>query len=142
VFEDLDDPATQIVDNNPGIARNGLFWTMPIPRDAVSVNLGRRRARMCLSEALMSDMLNFPNAIALGLSYPSVVAFDIKWRGWRRRQRLRDDVNRFEFDFANAKATIVWNYSRNGRTYVSDPEGTTTNFAAFGVERNGRFFRR
>jgi hypothetical protein len=130
------------VDNNPGIARNGLFWTMPIPDDTVGVNLGRRRARMCLSEALMSDMIDFTNAIALGLSYPSVVAFDVKWRGSRRLQRVRDDENRFEFDFVNAQASIVWNYSRSGRTYVSDPDGTTTRFAAFGFERNGKFFRR
>lgn len=113
---------------------------MPIPDDSVQVNLGQRRARMCLSEALMSDMENLTNAIALGQSFPSVVDFDVKWRGARRRQTVRDRANRFEFDFFDAQASIVWNYSRSGRTYVSDPEGTTTRFAAFGFERNGRFF--
>jgi len=97
---------------------------------------------MCLSEALMSDMMNLNNALALGLSFPSVVAFDVRWRGSRRLQTLRDEVNGFEFDFVNAQATIAWNYSRSGRTYVSDPEGTTTRFAAFGFERNGKFFDR
>ncbi len=89
----------------------------------------------------MSDMENFPNAVALGLSFPSVVDFDIKWRGERPLQTLRDKVNRFRYEFFNARASIAWSYSRSGRTYVSDPEGTTTRFAAFGFEQNGKFFR-
>ena len=36
---------------------------------------------MCLSEALMSDMENFGNAVALGLSFPSVVDFDRQMAG-------------------------------------------------------------
>jgi hypothetical protein len=113
---------------------------MPIPPDSVQVNLRQKRARMCLSEALMSDMENLNNAIALGPSFPSVVDFDVKWQAKRRLQTLRDRANRFTFDFFDARASIAWNYSRSGRTYVSDPEGTTTRFAAFGFERNGKFF--
>ena len=113
---------------------------MPVPPDAVQANLARRRARMCLSEALMSDMETLENAIALGPSFPSVVDFDVKWRGARRVQRLRDEANSFQFDFVAAHASIAWRYSRSGRTYVSDPKGTTTRFAAFGFERNGTFF--
>jgi len=89
----------------------------------------------------MSDMENLGNAVALGPSFPSVVDFDVKWRGKRPLQTLRDRANRFRLEFFNAEAAISWRYSRTGRTYVSDPEGTTTRFAIIGFERNGKFFR-
>jgi hypothetical protein len=114
---------------------------MPIPHDAVHVDLRRRRrARMCLSEALMSDQLTFENALALGLSYPSSVDFDVKWQGQRPLQTVRDRENRFKYQYFTARATIAWSYVRSGRAYVSDPRGQTTRFAAIGFEENGKFF--
>jgi hypothetical protein len=95
---------------------------------------------MCLSEALMSDQLNFDNAVALGRAFPSSVDFDIKWQGRGPLRTVRDQANRFTYRYFEAEATIVWSYQRTGRTYASDAEGATTRFAALGFERNGRFF--
>jgi hypothetical protein len=88
----------------------------------------------------MSDMHDLANAIAGGRSFPSSVNFDVKWQGEESLQTLRDEANRFRYRFFNAQATVEWSYSRNGRTYTSDPEGMTTRFAAIGFEQNGTFF--
>ncbi|HEY6361133.1 MAG TPA: hypothetical protein VIX63_08515 [Vicinamibacterales bacterium] len=89
----------------------------------------------------MLDMHDLNNAVALGQSFPSSVDFHLEWQGDRPLQTVRDEANQFEYDFSNAQAAIAWNYSRTGLTYVSDPEGTTTRFAALGFERNGTFFK-
>lgn len=138
MFTDLSDPTTQIADFNPGIAKNGFFWTIPIPADAVHFNLGRKHARLCLSDVLASDMGNLGNAIAGGLSFPASVCFDVKWRASGRQQRLVDDANDFEYRFFESEATVEWQGQRLGRTYVSDAGDTSVHhFAAIGFETNG-----
>ena len=129
----------QIHDHNPGISEEGLFWTLLISPDSVSIHDGW--ARMCVNDLPMPDMRSFENAVARGPMLPSTVAFEMHWDTAGRRRRARDRENRFVFDFREADSKIWWKAVQRGVTYESDPASTSsTVFAALGHERNGVFF--
>jgi hypothetical protein len=56
--------------------------------------------------AVAGDPPDFENAVALGPAFPSSVDFDIKWQGRRPLLTIRDEANRFKFQFFNAQASI------------------------------------
>ncbi len=134
-------PANQIHDFNPGIAPNGLFWTIRIPDDSVEIDLDEAEASMDLSDLEIRDFFTLTNALQGGMSVPAVVSFHINWSGVKNRVKISDETNQFTGNYIEDTATIGWSAQEAGFKFVSDPENTSTPvFAEIGKERNGFFF--
>lgn len=74
---------------------------------------------------------------------PSVVSFDVRWRGKAAPVQIRDTTNHFIGQFIDSTATIVWSAVQKSThfTFTSDKaETTTTVSGVIGRERNGIFF--
>lgn len=138
------DPSNQIHDFNPGIAVNGLFWTLVVPPDAVQVNLKTQTASFAYDSLTIEDYGTFANAIMDGPSHKSTVSFDVEWSGMTSRIAVRNPSEGFKGIFFEDTATIEWSASSPDQnfTFTSDAASTSTSvFAEIGVERNGMFFR-
>jgi len=138
---------TQVHDFDPGIFPypDGLFWTVAIPPDAVSIELGAGRARYAMTDMAMPDYFNIPNAIFRfqdPVSVESSCTFDIRWSGpVTDRSDVSDPDVGFEGQFLLNQATMTWSaHSADGFSFVSNPTPTTSAFAMIGRERNGIFF--
>ncbi len=138
----------QIVDLNPGITENGLFWTIPVPQSAVAFNFGRGTASFRMTDDAIPDYRNFPNSVGLVLPplaiVPATASFDTEWYATGPVTHLRDAAKGFVGEFKASRATIAWSAEEPTAhfRFVSDAAGTTTNpqSAVIGHERNGKFF--
>lgn len=143
----------QVHDFNPGIAPNGLFWTVMIPDGGVQVNFGAGRASMNVTdlgpEQGLMDYITLPNGLigqtGGGFSIPPVpasVSFAMQWSGVT--SRLDDVVNttdRFTGNYVLTTATMQWSASTaEGFTFTSDNNPTSSLYALLGHEQNGVFF--
>jgi hypothetical protein len=141
------DPTQQVHDFEPGIARSGLFWTIPIARSAIDVEPDTGRARLHAAHVPVTDFHNF--FIAVGLSepppapVPSHVSFDVRWAGSGDRQAIRDDTFGFAGHYVACNATINFTASNDGGDviYRADTTGQyNVGQPGVGRERNGVFF--
>lgn len=141
----------QLNDHNPGVSQNGLFWTMPIPKDSVNLDLSTGKATFCLSEALMPELHDLLTALwgggavdgegkPLGHVFSSTVSLHAEWFDAGPIVHTRDTVNRFVYTNAQTKATIKWRSVHRGVRFESDGGPQQVLFAAIGTERNGSFF--
>jgi len=89
----------QIHDFNPGITESGLFWTIAVPENAISVNFAAGRASFRASEIDVEDYHDIVNALTDGPSVPATVSFDINWGHAMGRTKIRDVENNFAGDF-------------------------------------------
>jgi hypothetical protein len=133
----------QIHDYNPGIAENGLFWTMAVPDGAVDVNSGAGRARFAMSDLAIPDLGDFVNAILPGsTSTPATVSFDVQWHDIQSRYNESSSEFGLAGEFVVTNATIEWSSVQEGFSFQSDPASTSkTDYAIVGHERNGVFFQ-
>jgi len=142
----------QLNDHNPGVSANGVFWTMPIPQDAVSLEIEDGHAAFCLSDALMPDLHDLLTALwgggatdgegkPLGRVFSSTVSLHAEWFDAGPIMHTRDSANRFVFTNAQTNASIKWKAVRRGVTFESDNGPQQVLFAAIGTERNGTFFK-
>jgi hypothetical protein len=138
------DPSSQVHDFNPGIAPNGLFWTMPVTRSAIEVDPGRGTARFRAENLPVPDYHDIINAIFGGSPpVPGHVSFDVSWAGGGDRQDQRDTTYNFVGQYRTSPATI--NFSVKDDTgnvvFTSDADGQTNSLPPeVGHERNGVFF--
>ncbi len=130
--------ATQIHDFNPGIAPNGVFWTVPIPRAAVQSE--RQTAFMKVRDLDVEDYFNLFNALADGASNPAQVTFTVRWSGFIKEDDIKDPVNTFRAKLIEDTASVTWTAVSEGVTYRSVGDPTAVVFAEFGEEENGVFF--
>ena len=131
----------QVHDFNPGISPNGLFWTVPIPLNAVQIDLDGGVATLQVNHLTVADYTTVPKSLARGSSTPATVSFTVRWTGQRTRQPVRDAANGFTGEFVRNTATIEWTASTNGFTFTSDPAATSKSLVSLlGKERNGVFF--
>jgi hypothetical protein len=136
--------AIQLHDFNPGIASNGVFWTVPIPENAIDVSPGSGVARMHLTNFAVPDFGDFFSAVTGGPSVPGRATVDVRWLGGGRRTGASDATNRFEQHLVEGNAVIDWTASNaNGYRYISAPgnAASKTVYAAVGHEKNGSSFR-
>ena len=64
-------------DYNPHITSNGLFWTIPVPHDSVSVSLGSGRAALSLTDGTVVGANSVAGTVVgEPLSNPNGIAFD------------------------------------------------------------------
>jgi hypothetical protein len=130
----------QIHDYNPGIAPNGLFWTIPISPGAISFDLEAGTARLAATHLRVPDFHDFANSIYQATSVPAVVSFDVRWHDVQSRSHGSQPDFGFAGEFAVTKSTIEWSSRQHGFSFQSDPADTSlTDYAIIGHERNGVF---
>jgi hypothetical protein len=137
--------STQVHDFDPGIVPypNGLFWTVPISRSSVQVNLGAGRASYRVSNLVLRDYDNLIDAIFVpSASYAyATVSFDVEWSGVGTRLQVNEPSLSVEVALVENSATMTWTATTGGVTFVSGAASTSTSvFALIGRERNGVFF--
>ena len=133
----------QIHDFNGAIRPSGLFWTVPLPDDAVVVSADGRQLTVTVQDlALVDDILR-----PVPITVPATVSFQMEWRGKKAQKRrgrgLRVDATdpaAFLGRFRKAKATGTFSGAIEGFTFASvDTPPATSTFATIGTERNGVF---
>jgi hypothetical protein len=140
---------TQVHDFNGGIAGNGLFWTVEIPDDAVTVT--DDSVTITVRNVAVVDQLTFPNTapdgaiVNLGNSgAPATVSFKITYQKSGRARHVRpissDLLNPFNW------AGEMWDATNSGTFSVAYTDGSFSahgkfssqgNFGEIGTERNG-----
>ena len=132
----------QIHDYNPGIAPNGLFWTMPIEESAIRMNLEAGKASLRAHDLGVPDFFDFVNSLYPGTNVPAKVSFVVRWFDVVSRNRhVREPDFGFAGDFAVTNASIEWSSRQEGFTFRSDAaEHSEKVYALIGNERNGVFF--
>jgi hypothetical protein len=139
-------------DFEPGIADNGLFWTIPIGNGMIDADPATGRARLRGESVKVSDYHDFFNAVLGGGPAPisSRVSYDVRWAGGGNHVHIDDTTFGFTGDFVTGPSTISFTaFNEHGDVvFRSDPGGqynpTVEQFGAgmpaVGTERNGVFF--
>ena len=140
----MGDPTQQVHDWEPGIAENGLFWTIPVAPGMVDVDAARGSARFVGRNVPVPDFHDFFNAVGGGPSIPSRVDFEVTWTGAGPPQHIADPAFGFVGDFITGQAQITFTAAHDKGTvvYRNDPDTTKQSSPAppvVGSERNGRF---
>jgi len=131
-------------DFNPGLD-NGLFWTVPVPTDSVSVEGVSGKASLVVNNLVMEDYFNIVNAVkdgALSGTNPATVSFQIHWAQGGKHTNVKDPASGMAGEFVKNSATMAWSAtSPAGVFYRSGPENTSASISSqVGHERNGVFF--
>jgi len=136
----------QVHDFEPGIADNGLFWTIPIAPGWVDINPAAGTARFVGRNVPVPDFGNFDNAVSGGRSTPSRVDFEVTWTkaGDPIQASSPDDLFDFAATLTPATATITFTAKNDDSdvVYTSDPDlSSQVNplSPVVGTERNGVF---
>jgi len=133
--------ANQKHDFSPGIPASGLFWTQPIPQDAVVVHFGDGSASVNVRNLAEEDAGNVLNALQGGPTNPATVSFEMRWVATGQAMALTDPVHRFTGEFFVSDFSIEWSAHTAGFSFQSDPASTSTSVrSVLGRERNGVFF--
>lgn len=131
----------QIHDYNPGVAANGLFWTIRIPDSAVIVDAKATSARYTLNNVPLFDHVNVETALAGQPGLPATASFDMTWHATGKPFDSRDTTQHFVGVYRLAESRIEWSAIGSDFAFQSDPKSTsTTVYAAIGRERNGIFY--
>lgn len=130
----------QIHDFSPGISETGLFWTVPVAREAVAFD-GDLSTLSCRIPSMdVVDATHVANALAEGPSVPGNVSFHVVWTATGPARSLRSEEPGFAGDFRPARATVEWTGRTDRAHYRSDPADTSkTVYALVSHERNGVF---
>jgi hypothetical protein len=134
---------SQAHDFNPGIEPSGLFWTTPIERGSVRVDVEDGSASLHLANQDVEDYGNVVNALKDGPSVPATVSVDASWgngSGDDLEVAVRNGRQTFRGEYVRNTASLVWSASESGFAFQSDP--LASGFAEVGRERNGVFFGR
>ena len=111
-----------------------------LPDNSVQVNLGHATASMALTNYAIPDYPDFANFANNCPSLPGMVTFDLQWTGVLQRVKDHNPAQGYTADFLYDTAAIAWSGQQGTFSFVSDPASTSTSqFAAIGHERNGRF---
>jgi hypothetical protein len=143
-------------DFNGGIGANGLFWTVQIPDDAVTVNDEAGTVTISLKNVAVVDQLTFPNTLPNGAivnkgntGAAATASFDITYTKSGRARHVRptsmDPLNPFnwagEMSDATNSATFSVTYT-DGSFSAKGNFSSQGNFGEIGRERNGSFVSR
>ncbi len=130
-------------DYNGGIAPSGLFWTVPIPDDALTVH--GNTATLHLEDFAVVDSRTFLNPVEL----PATVNLDVTWVASGTATRFRPgsadptDPTNFSGQFQAAVATGSFSGSTPALAFSFHGENATSEgvFAEMGREKNGAFLK-
>jgi hypothetical protein len=143
-----DQTPTQIHDLNPSqFPPEGLFWTVELPEDSVTVDLAKGRASLQAFDVPVFNYGTLTNALFGPVPSPlprGSVSFKVVWSGMSQLVNVHntDPVSGgLEGEFIRNKAQMEWTATVGDLTFVSDPLKTSSSsFAEIGHERNGSFF--
>jgi hypothetical protein len=122
----------------PPIAPSGLFWTVPVPDDAVTVNLADGTAELHMRELALRDSYSIPNNIAGGPTEPATVGFDLYWSNPTAVTSLINADQGYAGTFLDVTSALEWSGQTAEFAFVSDPAPTSTSlFGLIGYEANG-----
>jgi hypothetical protein len=143
----VNDPNYQQHDFEPGIADNGLFWTIPIGNGTADADPATGAARFRGQSVKVTDYHDIVNAIFGGgpAPVPSRVSFDVRWAGGGATTPVRDATFGFVGAYVTGPATVSFTaFNEHGDVmYTSDPDLTKQSNPGppgVGTERNGVFF--
>ena len=105
----MGNPDFQEHDFEPGIAPNGLFWTIAVQKGSVEADHGHGHARLRGHNVAVTDYHDIVNAIFGGgpTPLPSHVSFDVRWHGGNDHKQIRDARFGFAGVFVDGPATIT-----------------------------------
>jgi hypothetical protein len=138
------DPTQQVHDFEPGIAENGLFWTIPVAPGMVDIDAAAGTARFVGRNVQVPDFHDFFNAVAGGPSLPSHVDYEVTWTRVGPAQHIADPAFGFVGDYVAARAEITFTAANDKSSVVYRSAADTTAQSSpappvVGSERNGRF---
>ena len=139
----MGDPNQQLHDFNPGIADNGLFWTIPIGNGMVDADPTTGVARFSGQSVKVEDYGNIINAVTGGTGIASRVSYDVRWAGHGDVVPVHDATFGFAGTYVTGTTTVTFSgFNEHGDVvFTSDPTGQTNGLPpAVGTERNGVFF--
>jgi hypothetical protein len=131
---------------------------VPVPHDAVTVDLDSAQARLRVSGLQVFDDHDLANSLTFGLGlpgdlgfpYPAVapvapirarVSFDVQWGGEVATADIHNTSQQFEGRFLQTGATIEWSAEEKGFKFQSEPPDPARNLiSVLGQEENGVFF--
>jgi len=116
--------SNQVHDFDPGIAANGLFWTVALPPGSVQSNPGSGAASLVVHNQPVLDYHNIPNALLQGPSNPATVSFTVNWQKGSQKINTRNPTEGFAVQLVQNTATMTWSATTQGVTYTSGPEDT------------------
>src|SRR4029079_15644153 len=95
---------------NPGITPSGLFWTTAIPAGSVSVNPGKGRASLQVSNIVVTDYGDYVNALCGGgpPPVPATVSFDVQWSGVAERVNVVNPADGFVAELVRQQPHTTW----------------------------------
>jgi hypothetical protein len=104
----VSDPSYQQHDFEPGIADNGLFWTIPIGAGMVEADPTTGTARFRGRSVKVTDYHDFFNAVFGGgpTPLPARATFDVRWAGGGESSAIRDVDYEFVGEYVTGPATI------------------------------------
>ncbi len=133
----------QITDFNPGVRKNGLFWTAIVNDRDIEVDLAAGTATLRGTNMHMPDFHDFENAI-LGngrTPTPAVASFTVEWTATGDVAHFDNPEQQYRGDMRAATAQMEWSARSGIYEYTSAPlETSTTDAAQIGEESNGSFF--
>jgi hypothetical protein len=141
---DLFEPGSgsQVHDFNGGILASGLFWTLPVPDDALWVSRNGRRAVLEVEDLAVLDSFQFfgPNQT------PASVSCRVEWRATddfvprgKGNSVPPTDPAAFLADIAPARSTAFIEGSEFGFAFEARGDTDPRGYAQMGRERNGVF---
>jgi hypothetical protein len=135
-------PGDQLHDLNPSFAPpTGLFWTVRLPDDSVTVDLAQGSATVQARDVAVLDYGTIPNALtAMTPPLPASISFRVEWRAIAPLAPVRNEIQGFAGEFARATAQMEWTATAGRYSFTSAPMATSSSsFAELGRERNGIF---
>jgi hypothetical protein len=76
----------QLHDYSPGVAENGLFWTLPAPREAVRFDPDLQTGSYRATDLAVKDGFFVANSVAGAYTLPGTVSFEVGRRPVRRNR--------------------------------------------------------
>jgi hypothetical protein len=136
-------PGDQLHDLNPSFAPpTGLFWTVRVPDDSVTVDLAQGTATLQARDVPVLEYFTLANALS-GMDappLPATVSFRVEWRANAPLTPMRNEVQGFAGEFARGAAQMEWTATSGQYSFTSAPLATSAStFAVLGRERNGIF---
>lgn len=127
-------------DYNPGIAENGLFWTIPFPDEGAWIDLAAGQAEMHALSLEMPDTYTFANAAVRGPQEMAQVSFDVWWHSPSAVEHIRNEEQGFAATLLAVESAISFSAESETFAYVSDPPETSRAlYARIGYEANGAY---
>lgn len=133
--------ANQVHDFAPPVSADGLFWTVLVPDDAVTVDLSEGVATMRVQSLEMLDSSTIQNNLAGGPALPATVEFELTWSAPTAVTSVVSAEQGFTGTFLDVTSALQWSAETAEFAFVSDPPLTSTSqFGQIGYEANGVYF--